>query len=623
MNTKISALLGVSAVALSAGAASAQTPIEIYGNGASLPAEVVRQVEDCYGLKADLVIRGSPTRFKAVQGAIIPGSSPLRSCDSGGNAERIDPLSKFFYISTGSGGGITTFFRNDGTPAGEYLAPADGTPLYPEHHYSVSETSIDQPDVNTYNNGGVVLATSGLNIAAPGTAPGTGQFANPSDKAGPMIQFPLLIAPVTVAYDPVYKRVRAADGSIVEFTLNQRFARGNLSGGLRMNVDTYCKIFNGQIRNWKDFPTALNGGQTLRDFDDDANGDGLTSTVTTSAAFKADEAAFLAGAGIPLTIVGRSDSSGTTSLFTRHMAAVCGGVAYTGPARGNGTTVENEYADSTSTLPTDTRNGGPTYNPANPNTGLADVPGVFTLAPGNEGVSAYLDYTSEPGPNAGDSTPIYSRVAYLSPDYALPASNFTRTNSFGIQTATLQNSRGQYVAPTPGAARLAYSVITPPDSEANGVYSAAADAADPRERENPWQWVEPNLKSSPLANPTANQAYPIVGTSNILIYTCYAQETERAKLTNFLNWYEFQNPKPVAPRLDTVNDPTSGVLARSGFSFLTTPFRRAITETFLKTTGTTRPLNLFTQAVDANPTSVCTGKPGAASQVVQTGGGQG
>src|SRR3546814_19751333 len=113
-----------------------------------------------------------------------------------------------------------------------------------------------------------------------------------------MIQFPSLVAPVTIAFDPVYKKVRNADNSVTEYSFNLRFPRADGSGGLRLDQDTVCKIFNGQITNWNDPALkALNGNQDLKD--------------------PSDTAAF----DVPLQIVGRADSSGPRSLWTRFLSS--------------------------------------------------------------------------------------------------------------------------------------------------------------------------------------------------------------------------------------------------------------------------------------------------------------
>lgn len=554
MTLKTRALMGASALLMAAGAANAT---DLYGNGATLPSQVVRQAEDCYGTTEQLAVKqATGNTFVNVPAATIPGSAG-QTCAT----TKVDPTASIFYVSTGSGDGIRSVFRNDGVLAGDYL-PAAGVQTFPKLHYGVSETSLGATEVNSYNNGGTV---QGVAVVAPGVTPGTGQFKNPNESYGPLVQFPLLIAPVVIAYDPVYKKVRNANGTITEYTFNIAEPRADGSGGLKLDQATYCKIFNGQITNWNQIPArALNGRVSLKDPDDPGR------------------------FNVPLQIVGRNDSSGTTSLWTRHLAAAC--ESLTG----------NQYADSTSTLP-----GGTTstavYDPAQPNAPVSgEVLGKYTRSQGNEGVSKYVDFSRAPGNRAGASV-VQGRIAYLSADFALPASNVTNSNPYNLHTASLRNAAGRFIAPTPDSARAAFGVVLPPDSTARGAYDPAV--SDPRDRANPQDWVEPASKLSPLANPAGRGSYPIVGTSNFLGYTCYAVNDERAELTSFLSWYE-------NGRTAVVNDPVAGVLARSGFSALPPAWRTAITQTFLSPVAATSGLGL--QIKTAGQSGVCSNKVGAA-----------
>ncbi|MGZ8371241.1 MAG: substrate-binding domain-containing protein, partial [Caulobacteraceae bacterium] len=344
--------------------------------------------------------------------------------------------------------------------------------------------------------------------------------------------------PVTIAHDPVYKKVRGAGGGVTEYTFNIRTPRADGSGGLRLDADAYCKIFNGQITNWNDPALkALNGGKSLKDPDDP------TSAASWS---------------VPMQIVGRLDSSGTTSLWTRHIAAVCGGLA------------GNAYADSTSTLPASLQ--GPVYDKTQANTTVSEVAGKYVLADGNGGVAKYVDFTQAPGANAGDEV-TQGRIAYLGPDYTLPSVTSVggAAAAYNLVTATLKNSSGAWVAPSGTAARISYGAILPPDSNANGTYDAGS--SDVRDRANPQDWVEPASKTSALANPTAAKGYPIVGTSNFLAYNCYASAGSVKVVTGFLQWYNSSG---------VVTDANLGILAKSGFSALPPAWRTAIKETFVK-----------------------------------------
>jgi phosphate transport system substrate-binding protein len=553
MNSMKHLLLGSAALLATAGTAQAT---DLYGNGATLPSQVVRQAEDCYGTSEQLAVKQvTGNTFVNPPPATIPGTA--NNCDQ--NASKVDPTASIFYVSTGSGDGIRSVYRNDGVLAGDYL-PAAGIQNFPKLHYGVSETSLGATDVNAYNNGGTV---QGVTVVAPGVTPTAGvNFKNPNEFYGPLVQFPLLIAPVTIAYDPVYKKVRNGDGTVTEYTFN--INGGRPTGGLKLNQATYCRIFNGQLTNWRELQKA-NGG-SLKDPDDPAT-----------------------RFSVPLQIVGRSDSSGTTSLWTRHLAAACA------------STVGNQYAGSTSTLPASLQ--GPVYDPAVANAPVSgETRGKYTRAPGNEGVSKYVDFSRNPKNKAG-STLVQGRMAYLSADFVLPASQTTGSNNFNLHTADLKNASGRFVAPTPETAIAAFGRLSPPDSASNGAYDPAS--SDPRSRANPQDWVEAASAASALANPLGRTAYPIVGTSNFLGYTCYATDAERAELVDFLTWYE------TGAAGNVVNDPTQGILALSGFAPLPTEWRRAIRETFLTPVPATAGLGL--QIKTAGQSGVCQNKQGAAN----------
>ena len=516
--------------AIGAGAANAAVA-DVFGGGASLPAPYARSAADCYGVKMDLI-------NAAAVGATTPSLVTLADFNYTGAvpfdcaASTVNSNARIFYSSTGSGRGIQAFGSHDPLFFGDIDPNTSGIQTQGSVSYALSETAVSAAQVGFYNNGG--LFTTGVTVVAAGATPGVGQYANPKEKYGNMIQYPFLIAPVTIAYDPVYKKVRQADGSIKEYKFNLFRSLVRSSGGLRLNQDTYCKIFNGQITNWNDPALkALNNNYSLKDPTDPV------SNVNFS---------------VPLQIAGRSDSSGTTSLWTRHLAAACA------------SQTPNAYADSTSTLPASLQ--GVVYDKATANTTPAGTPGLYVRAAGNDGVAKYIDFTAEPTMTTGN-TVIQGRMGYVGPDFTLPAAAVTLANNYNLHTASLQNASGAFVAPTPDSAVASFGTRLPPDSTSKGVYDPAS--LDSRSRTNPADWVEGASKTSALANPTAAKGYPIVGTSNILLYTCYASSSQFSALIGYLKWY---NTSPV------VSDSTLGILANSGFAPMPVAWRTAINDTF-------------------------------------------
>jgi ABC-type phosphate transport system substrate-binding protein len=400
---------------------------------------------------------------------------------------------------------------------------------------------MDAFDVGLWDNGGGTFTGSvcntgttghvGLCVAAPGEPAFGNGIVNPRERYGAMIQIPSLIAVLTIAYDPVYKRVRNGGGGVDEYTLRIKnsFVRPDGSGGMRLDADTYCKIFNGTITDWNDPAlTALNGGTSLRDPDDPETAGSWS---------------------VPIVMVGRSESSGTTSIWTRHLANVCESVG------------GNQYADSTSTLPAGLRDGNAVYDKVTKAVSGTITSGEYVTANGNDGVAQYVDFDEDiqPGLTEGDEVE-WGRIGYVAADLVLPYVTNNGANTFGLNTATLQNASGNWIAPTPAAGLLSFGSITPP---------AGVDRADA------WKWVEPSSKTSPHANPSASKGYPIIGTSNFITYTCYASAKVLkawAGKQGYLAWY-YSSP--------VVTDKTNGLLAQSGYAAMPKEWLKAISETFI------------------------------------------
>lgn len=494
-------LISVSALAAVAGLSQGARADEIHGGGASLPAPYLRQAANCYGTPTDLLVKASPVAASQTIPAFNNGSY---NCSTSTGADTVH------YISTGSGTGLAGFFSNDPS---KYGYVASGT-YYPDVDYGVSETPLGSAQVAIYNDGGTY---QGVTVVASGVTPGTGQYPNPNETYGAMIQVPALIAPVTIAYDPVYK---VENG--VTYSLNI----ATTDGKLHLDKNAYCGIFTGTITDWTDSAlTALNNGVSLK-----ATTDSATS--------------------MPIQIVGRSDSSGTTSLWTRHLATVCG---------------SSIYSASSSTLPT-------------------AVQAFSILADQSSGVAHELDFDARTQANKnGTSGTSGGRIGYVGPDYVGDYAIHTGSNTYNLAAATLKNGNGDWVQPTPAAAIAAFAnSFTVPSTEA--------------ELANPAKWVASNSDAA-LGNPSGSGSYPIVGTSNFVLYTCYGEDGTATSVKDFLNWYYSE---------DVVNDDTNGVLAYAGLAALPSDYRDLIKATFTDDGDSN---DLFIRPVSAG--GKCSGKTGA------------
>ncbi|MCI3178654.1 hypothetical protein C5708_00130 [Caulobacter sp. CCUG 60055] len=430
--------MGVSLLAV---AAKAQNTV--YGAGSSMVAQVWGQLSNCYALPSGAyLVKGAPAA------SVTPLANPHITCS---------PIATqaIEFDATGSGAGVNAVYAH--SPAIPLLGSTDAagaTPVYPSIQYALSEIPLTMASVSIYNSGGLIGGgpigggATAMMVTPPGVAPTNPctianvsdcQIPNPGERYGALVQFPVAIVPIAITYN--------VPGS---------------TNSIKLDTAAYCKIFNGQITDWNDAAiTALNGG-----------------SVT-------------GGSSLPIKLVGRVDSSGATSIFTRHLAAVCGGLVTT-----------NNYSAGTATLP-------------------ASIVSSFTLGNGDSRVATVVNAT--PG-----------AIAYISFSYVLPAVNNTGANTYNLPTATLQNANGDWTLPIAQAASISFASIAPPQSDASGNYAPGATVNGLRT--NPQDWVQSSAATAAIAKPTAANAYPIVGTTNFVGYTCYNTQRSVNVLKGFLTF---------------------------------------------------------------------------------------
>lgn len=531
-------------------------PSDVMGGGSSLVAPYWRQTSDCYANPADLVTKGSPPTFVDEAQFNWTGKKP-QNCVT----QTIITNATTWYISTGSGSGILSVFSHDPQSFWGPVNEASGNQYFSEVFYGLSDAGLGSTDLDAYNNGtgtgNYCQGTTCITIAAPGAEPcnQTGQpYPNPASCYGPLVQFPFSVDPVAVFYTHggVYEKVSGAGKNEIDYKLN--IQNPTKDGGLRLSVNSICGIYNGLITNWNDPSlTADNNGVLLE----------ATNDPTPSGSWN-----------VPLFGVARSDSSGTTSIITRHLANVCNGLTgnlYTTGA----TTIAGAGAGAVV---------GTTYNTSNPNYPGVDQTGKLTMAPNSSGVAQYVAFTQAPqneGNKCSTGTKLpsgytdciqQSRVGYVGADYVLPYVKNSHTNSYNLFSASMQNSSGNWIAPSPKGALIALGSIQPPQSDSSGNYCASC--LNWGMRNDPTAWVQGLSPTSALANPSGAAAYPIVGTTNFLGYTCYANGNNLNTLVGQLGYVETAN----------INTNAKGVLGLSGLSPLPKQWRTAIEGTFVKNT---------------------------------------
>ena len=213
----------------------------------------------------------------------------------------------------------------------------------------------------------------------------------------------------------------------------------NKSGSNAVNfadVNTLCGVFSGRLTDWSQIPGSGRSGA--------------------------------------ITVVYRSESSGTTELFTRFLNASCSSAL-----EGGTFAITTSFGNSFS--------GG--------------LPAGAVSAQGSQAVMNTL--------NAAEG-----RITYMSPDFAAPT-------LAGLDDATkVAQVRG--VSPAPANVSAAIGAVTPPTtaqrSDPNNwvpVFAATASATDPSVR------------------PYPTTGYPILGFTNLIFSQCYADATQTQQVRDF------------------------------------------------------------------------------------------
>lgn len=490
----------------------------------------------------------------------------------------INPAVTFDYQSVGSGAGLRGWASQDRRRFSPTLPNTDV-------HFAVSESALTQAQLDVFNNGGQFSSTGPVNLAdenntcvgVPGTGgPDQGEntagcYTNPRVENGPAIQIPLAGTAVTIVFDPVYKRVNVG-GTVQNYGYRNRFPRADGSGGIRLPRAVLCGIFAGQIRQWDDARlTAANDGVPLWPSLADPDGDNPNYND-----------------GRDIVVVHRDDDSGTTSLFTRALRAQCPANAQFGPANlpeGFSPRFPGSPAAAIAAGSLECRGNIPTtapqsraealdapnyvFNAANDNTEFPAA-AIYLRARGSEGVTTCVNTAGTPNP--GD-VKVGGRIGYVSQDFALPFVSQPPFSNFALQTFDVQNRSGNFIAPDLDGLNAALGVLRAP----------SATTAD-----DPLAWVaSPSgaVTGNRIANPTDPAAYPIAGTTNFLLYTCYGTAAEtnalarRTGTLGFLNWF-YSTPEAIS------------ILGENGFAPLPSAFRTSIQGNFLN--GGSGPLRIRT-----------------------------
>lgn len=205
-----------------------------------------------------------------------------------------------------------------------------------------------------------------------------------------------------------------------------------------LSVDQLCGVFSGRLTNWNQITNS-----------------GRTGTIA---------------------LVYRSESSGTTELFTRFLNAKC--------------TEAKPFAVTTTF--SSSYGGG--------------LPSTAVAATGSQGVMDAL--------NA-----VEGRITYMSPDYAAPT-------LAGLDDATKVAKVGG-VSPAPANVSAAIGLVpAPTEARADGSF---IDATNP----DNWVPVFAATASGPATFAYPSSGYPILGFTNLIFSQCYADATQTTQVRGF------------------------------------------------------------------------------------------
>ncbi|MBV9994451.1 MAG: substrate-binding domain-containing protein [Caulobacteraceae bacterium] len=623
----------VAAASAMAGAAHA-APTQIFGGGGTLLAPYLRQAEDCYGTKEDLVKQGSfpygagSESFQTVTDFVFTGSPPTGgyNCQS----SSVNPNVSMFLIGAGSGNGSLSIFTHDETL--DFGTTNDGGHTqFTSVQYAEGDFGVGPADVAAYQSGGN-LSTKAGDGNTVGVNPGCTAhycYANPTPQYGNFVQFPISVDPVAISYAPIYEVVTDASDvpTYYKLHINKPNTKDN-NGGLLLDMPTVCAIFNGAITNWNHpLLKALNGGVKLED----------PSDPTPEASWS-----------VPIELTGRSDSSGTTSILYRALAAQCGTGTVTYVDKGISVTYTNNFATTGGKTLPGALNSGNVYNKALPNDpaddgGILPTAGKFTTAAGNDGVAKYVAFTYLP---PASTTYIQGRIGYNGTDYVLPYSlNNGLTYGLNVANIALTTGAATGVEPTVANALLAFGTgshaLLPPQTQtsaggyADGSAGHTVAANSHGTRTSPQDWVEPitttvtyvndpsnggvtDTINTPLADPNHNipgvtKAYPIVGTSNMYLNTCFASSAvttamigHASKNPGFLTYY-LGKASPANATITDTSATTPGLLVSAGLAVPPTGWLAAIYNTFVTPVTKTTAGGVRTDTLNLNILQAGTG----------------
>ena len=612
----------------------------LHGAGASSISNIIVRNFNCIGTLggADIKLGKSSNSTSTIAPGNFQGDPGLDCSDL---ANKIQPHVAGQYVSTGSGFGRQMWkeFTDDfqgGAGANAVtgvINPFDAGHTWGHLHFAISDSGLSKAELDSYN-------------------------TNAKPSTGAAITFPLYVLPIAVAYASSYGI--NAKGQAMVFNAQGKGING--TSVLNLTKAAYCGIFNGTILNWNDPALQLINGVNKVSV---RHGTGATAKTNMENLGVPlydptnDTATRWAADGAPIRLVGRLDGSGTTNVFSRHLAAVCNATnGFTGTNKfltasdylpfsdsGSGnadfTVVRSDtkykpnssgYAGTTNSVSGDYFDGTTIQSlagthPSSLPTGT-NGSGLFLIADGGGKVASAIvaigtgnDY---PSPSA-TSVKLNGKIGYISADFIQPSVDAPG----GLVAAALQVGNGAfptitygdgtggtvlnaykrvdatYALPTVKAALTGFTQAPPSvgDSRQVTLPDGTTGAASPA---NPLAWQGVLYATSgnadgPLSNPQKAGSYPMVGTTQFFGYTCYSTSQLREALVNHLAitlGLINKNSTGGSINKGTIGGTVPsypGVDVQSNIGIVPTAWATAISNTFLTKNGTGAAANLYIQ----------------------------
>jgi ABC-type phosphate transport system substrate-binding protein len=534
------ALSGVALVATaSPGAAQSNTiSTGIFGGGSSLISEAARQFFDCY---MGTTVANDTFSFSTTK-SLGPGLLP-KGCKSATKKNRVEGL----YASVGSGSGTRAYITTDPhlllqSPTGLTFPVPNAQPpdidtnntntstfgAYPYPHVDFGASDSPLPGSNvasltttTYAN--FTPTNNWQTVTAVTAAVSTAAQAFNTANVGQPIQIPLIEVPVAIV-------INTSSGTL---TIQSQTSTTAAGGAIQLSTAQLCAIFSGLVTDWSSTATIpsldLNGSPTTQSFSDD----NIPPTGGTPVQYSTSS--------LPIVLTYRSDGSGTSFIITNYLKTVCPLI---------------DSADNFGYVTIFNQSNLPNTSFTNVKTNVANFNNNLNGRQPHS-TTSWAGYSGSPqiAINVSDSSKA-GALGYVSVDFSSPYTTQVTglLNGTGSPiadpsplSASVQDehgrTKGQYhpntttpfIAPTPTSADAGFvniSIATTSTYQSWNLYTVLYPSGT----------TSGGLSIAGLSElgiPTKANGYPIVGTTYMYVYSCYADAggTRVPTIANFLAWY--------------------------------------------------------------------------------------